>query len=193
MIWVRDVEGIFNAHKTAANRVQSKMFWVVDADADITDDFNFSYIPDVYDDEVVHVWSSENPVTGDRYGYGGVKLFPTELVRDATSWGLDFTTGLSKRFKSIEQVSCITKFNTDAFSTWRSAFRECVKLTLNNDTESLERLNKWLSATRGDYVEEAVRGASEGNLFATQNKNNLSELDKINDFKWLEELWKQSI
>jgi len=193
LIWVRDVEGIFNAHKEAANRVDSKMFWVVDADADITDDFNFSYIPDVYDDEVVHVWSSENPVTGDRYGYGGVKLFPTELVRDATSWGLDFTTGLSKRFKSIEQVSCITKFNTDAFSTWRSAFRECVKLTLNNDTESLERLNKWLSATRGDYVEEAVRGASEGNLFATQNKNNLSELDKINDFKWLEKLWKQSI
>ena len=60
MIWVRDVKGIFNAHKTAANRVQSKMFWVVDADAEVTDDFMFDY-KDVYDKEVVHVWGSENP------------------------------------------------------------------------------------------------------------------------------------
>ena len=187
LIWIKDVDGIFNAHKQAANRVSSKMFWVVDADAVLTEDFNFSYIPDVYDDEVVHVWASENPITGDKYGYGGVKLFPTDLVRESTSWGLDFTTGLSKRFKSIDNVSCITKFNTDAFSTWRSAFRECVKLTLNEDADSLDRLNKWLSATGGDYVEEAVRGAQEGNRFALNNKSDLESLNKINDFKWLED------
>ena len=99
----------------------------VDADAEIKEDFTFNYIPDVYDEDVVHVWGSQNPVNNLEYGYGGVKLFPTKLVRDATSWGLDFTTGLSKRFKSMPEVSCITRFNTDAFSTWRSAFRECVK------------------------------------------------------------------
>ena len=185
LIWIKDVEGIFNAHKEGAKRVQSKMFWVVDADAQIHEDFNFDYIPDVYDEEVVHVWSSENPITKDKYGYGGVKLFPTHLVRESTSWGLDFTTGLSKRFRAVETVSCITKFNTDPFSTWRSAFRECVKLTLNDDAESLDRLNKWLNAPGGEYVEEAIKGAQEGNQFALEHKNDLESLNKINDFKWL--------
>ena len=193
LIWIRDIEGIFNAHKLASTRVDSKMFWVVDADAEIQNDFIFDYIPDVYDQEVVHVWASKNPITKDEYGYGGVKLFPTEMVRNATSWGLDFTTGLSSRFKSMPQVSCITRFNTDAFSTWRSAFRECVKLTLNDDAESKQRLDTWIN-TRGEeeFTAEAVNGALEGNTFAQANKNNLAELDKINDFKWLEEKWKTS-
>ena len=190
---VRGVKGIFEAHKEAANRVSSKMFWVVDADADVYADFNFDYIPDVYDEEVVHVWSSINPVNGLEYGYGGVKLFPTEMVREATSWGIDFTTGLSSRFKAMQELSCTTRFNTDAFSTWRSAFRECVKLTLNEDEESKVRLDAWLN-TEGDadFAEEAQRGALEGNRFALKNKSNLVELDRINDYKWLEEQWNQS-
>ena len=194
LIWVRDVKGIFNAHQTAATRVQSKMFWVIDADAELMKDFDFSYIPDVYDEEVVHVWGSKNPVNGLEYGYGGVKLFPTELVLNANSWGMDFTTGLSSRFKSLPEISCITKFNTDAFSTWRSAFRECVKLTINDDEESRQRLDTWIN-TRGDeeFTAEAVKGALEGKQFALENKNNAEQLNNINDFDWLEELWKKSI
>lgn len=190
---IRGIKGIFEAHKEAAYKVNSKMFWVVDADAEVVDDFDFDYIPDVYDEEVVHVWASKNPVNGLEYGYGGVKLFPTEMVRQATSWGLDFTTGLSSRFKAMPQVSCITKFNTDAFSTWRSAFRECVKLTLNSDEESKQRLDAWLNTEgEADFVEEAKQGALEGNQFALKNKGNLVELDRINDYEWLKGQWKQS-
>jgi hypothetical protein len=193
LIWVRDVEGIFNAHKQGASMVSSKMFWVVDADAVIENDFNFDYIPDVYDEEVVHVWASRNPVNGLEYGYGGVKLFPTKLVSNATSWGLDFTTGLSSRFKSMPQVSCVTKFNTDSYSAWRSAFRECVKLTLNNDTESIERLASWLNAAGNEpFTADAVKGAEQGNKFALVNKDNLNELNKINDFNWLNEQYNKS-
>ena len=164
------------------------MFWVVDADAEVSADFSFDYIPDVYDEEVVHVWASKNPINDLEYGYGGLKLFPTEMVREATSWGLDFTTGLSSRFKAMPQVSCTTKFNTDAFSTWRSAFRECVKLTLNEDSESSERLEAWLNTGgNADFVEEAQQGALEGNTYAQDNKDDISALDKINDYDWLKE------
>ena len=100
---------------------------------------------------------------------------------------------MSSRFKSMPQVSCITKFNTDGFSAWRSAFRECVKLTLNNDAESKERLNTWLQ-TQGDepFTVEAVKGSVEGNKFAIANKDNLKELDKINDYGWLNEQYNKS-
>ena len=193
LIWIRDIKGIFEAHKQASLRASSKMFWVVDADAEILQDFNFDYIPDVYDEEVVHVWSSKNPINDLEYGYGGVKLFPTEMVRNADTWGLDFTTGLSNRFKSMPQISCITKFNTDPFSTWRSAFRECVKLTINDDEESKERLQAWLNIDKdGKFTAEAIKGALEGNTFAKQNKNNLEELDKINDYEWLNEQFNKS-
>ena len=190
---VKDVKGIFNAHKTASYLVSSDMFWVVDADADISEDFDFSYIPDVYDEEVVHVWASKNPVTGEEYGYGGVKLFNTNQVRSATTWGLDFTTGLSKRFKAMPQISCTTRFNTDAYSTWRSAFRECVKLTLSDDVDSDTRLNSWLNPQiYADYVDDAIRGAKEGKAFALDNKNNLTELNKINDYDWLRDRYNKT-
>ena len=193
VIWVKDVEGIFNAHKKASEEVNSSMFWVVDADADIVDDFDFSYIPDVYDDQVVHVWGSKNPVNNLEYGYGGVKLFPTNMVREADTWGIDFTTGLSSRFKSMPQISCITNFNTDKFSTWRSAFRECVKLTLNNDEESNQRLDAWLKCdTDAQFVEYARKGAEQGNRYAKENINNTEKLNKINNFKWLYEQYNKS-
>ncbi len=186
---VQDVEGIFNAHKKASEICESDMFWVVDGDAVVKEDFDFSYIPDVYDQEVTHVWNSENPVTGDTYGYGGVKLFNTKQVQQATSWGIDFTTGLSTRFKVMPEVACTTQFNTDEYSTWRSAFRECVKLTLNTDEESAQRLNKWLNADRGDFVEQAIQGAKAGNEYAKQHINDVEALNKINDYEWLREYY----
>lgn len=169
------------------------MFWVVDADADITDTFDFGYIPDVYDQEVVHVWASKNPITGMEYGYGGVKLFNREQVLNATSWGLDFTTGLSSRFKAMPEVSCVTRFNTDAYSTWRSAFRECVKLALKDDAESKERLEGWLHPVpNAEFRHDAKRGAEEGRAYALSNKNDLDALAKINDYEWLYEQYTSS-
>lgn len=186
--WVKDIDGIFAAHKEASNRVQSAMFWVVDADADIDDNFTFDYIPDVYDQEVVHVWASMNPITGQEYGYGGVKLFNTQQVREANSWGLDFTTGLSSRFKAMPELSCVTKFNTDAYSTWRSAFRESVKLTINNDAESLSRLEGWLNPVPdADFKQEAKAGSQEGVAFAKKFINKPLMLAKINDYEWLKD------
>ncbi len=190
--WVKDIAGIFEAHKEAARSVKSKMFWVVDADAEITDTFDFGYIPDVYDQEVVHVWASKNPITDQEYGYGGVKLFNREQVLNATSWGLDFTTGLSTRFKSMPDVSCVTRFNTDAYSTWRSAFRECVKLSLKDDAESVERLTGWLNPVQdADFAAEAKRGAEAGRAYALANKNDIEALARINDYEWLRNRYDQ--
>jgi hypothetical protein len=190
-VWVKDVTGIFEAHKAAANAANSTMFWIVDADADVVEDFDFSYIPDVYDQDVTHVWASRNPVTGAEYGYGGVKLLNRQQVLQSSSWGLDFTTGLSKRFKAMPAVSCVTRFNTDELSTWRSAFRECVKLTLKDDVESRERLQSWLNPIpAASFANEAKRGAEEGCAYAQKNRNDLTALGLINNYDWLEQRYK---
>ena len=192
-LWVKDVTGIFQAHQEAAKRCKTTMFWVVDADAAVSKDFDFSYIPDTYDQDVVHVWNSKNPVTGQEYGYGGIKLFNREQVLEATSWGLDFTTGLSNRFRAMPEVSCVTEFNTSKFATWRSAFRESVKLSLKADAESQQRLNAWLNPiTDAKFADAAAQGARQGKLFADKYKDNARELSRINDFAWLQEKFNEN-
>ena len=47
---VADVDGIYNAHKECARQSKTDHFFVVDGDAWIVDDFDFSYIPSTTDE-----------------------------------------------------------------------------------------------------------------------------------------------
>lgn len=182
---VTNVVGIHNAHIKAANLVLTKMFWVVDGDAEILDSFNFNYKVPEYDQDVVHIFHSKNPVNDLEYGYGAVKLLPRDLTRTLDPHSLDMTLSISNKIKVIAQTSNITMFNTDAFSSWRSAFREAVKLALNKDEESKERLNIWL--TKGHdrlYGKDCIAGAVAGVEFSKQFPN---KFYLINDFNWLKE------
>lgn len=190
---VHGVKGILQAHIAAAKLAKSNFFYVVDADAEIVEDFNFDYYPDGYNSDTVHVWNSINPVNGLIYGYGGVKLFPRNRVLDYTGSPVDFTTSVSKHFKVMNCVSNITKFNTDPFSTWRSAFRECTKLASNiidnhYASETEERLRIWCTVTNGaEFSEYATMGALAGREFGTKYKNQPEMFGLINDYAWLEQ------
>ena len=183
---VHGVDGIHNAHIAAAKKAFTKMFWVVDADAIILDDFNFDYEVTKWDLDVVHVWRSRNPVNGLEYGYGGVKLFPKTLTINMRTDTVDMTTTISSKFKAMSTVSNITAFNTDPFTTWRSAFRECCKLVLINNEESLVRLDRW--CTIGSDL-NAINGANAGKIYCEKNASDMEALAKINDFTWLKDQW----
>lgn len=194
--WVQGVKGIHQAHIEAAKRVSTDMFYVVDADADITDDFKFDYQIPHYDfnaKNTVYVWQSHNPVNNLVYGYGGVKLLPTQLTIDMDLSKADMTTSISKLFRPMPAVSNVTRFNTDAFSTWRSAFRECCKLSSRvierqDDEETQRRLEAWNTLNESvPYGAYAYMGAIAGKYFGLFWKNAPSELAKINDFDWLKE------
>lgn len=185
------IKGIHQAHIAAAKLCFTKMFWVVDGDAQIVDDFNFDYQVSDYDLNTVHVWRSINPVNGLQYGYGGVKLLPRRLTINMDTSKPDMTTSISDLFKPVNKVSNITAFNTDPFSSWRSAFRECVKLSSKlidrqNDRETEERLQAWLHPVPDAFFRhEAKRGAEEGKAYGNKFANSSEDLFKINDFDWL--------
>jgi len=190
---VDGVKGIHQAHIKAAKMCFTKMFWVVDADAQLLDGFSFDYEVDEYDLDTVHVWRSINPVNDLIYGYGGVKLLPRKLTIKMDILTPDMTTSISSEFRAIPTISNITKFNTDSFNSWKSGFRECAKLASKtidrqNNTETEKRLDTWCNVgTTVNFGIDAIRGAKEGRKFGEQNKNNLQELSKINDFDWLYE------
>ena len=187
---VQGITGIHQAHIAAAKRSFSPMFWVVDADAIILDTFNFDYQLTKEEHDIVHVWKSRNPVNGLEYGYGGVKLLPKKLTIDMDVTSTDMTMNISNKFKAMEEISNITAFNTDPFSTWRSAFRECCKLVVNANEEALSRLSVWCTINDAvPYGYYAYLGALAGQTYGQKNASNKEALDKINDFSWLEARW----
>jgi hypothetical protein len=188
---VNKVKGILEAHKAAARLATSSMFYVVDADAEMMADFDFSFVPHSVDRETVHVWHSRNPVNGLEYGYGGVKLFPRKMLLEYKGSPVDFTTSVSGSLKVMEEISNVTKFNVDPFSTWRSAFRECAKLASKiihnqDNTETDYRLDVWCNTADGEFGDFAVMGAIEGKQFGLENVNKPEMLRLVNDFDWLE-------
>ena len=196
------VKGIHQAHIAAANLCETEMFWVVDADAEILDTFNFDYQIAQYDIDgrsTVYVWRSYNPVNSLVYGYGGVKLLPTELTRNVDVNSADMTTSISKNFKAIPEMSNKTAFNTDEYSAWRSGFRECAKLASRSidrqvDEETQFRLDAW--CTKGSdkpFGKYAIAGAVAGKLYGETYKDDADSLKKINDFNWLYEQFTQSL
>lgn len=189
---VKNIKGIHNAHIEAAKLSNTEMFWVVDADAIIVDSFNFIFQIPYYEKDTVYVWQSQNPINDLVYGYGGIKLLPKDLTMCMNLNTIDMTTSISSRFKPINEVSNITKFNTDPFNTWRSAFRECVKLSSKLisrqvDDETENRLNMWCTVGADkEFGKYCIAGARAGREFGIKNKNNEELLSKINDWTWLE-------
>jgi len=192
---VHGVKGIHQAHITAASKCFTEMIWVVDGDATVLDTFDFDYAP--HDTEYVFVWRSRNPINDLEYGNGGIKLLPRLMTLNMDTTKPDMTTSISTKFKPVKIVSNVTSFNTDPFNTWKSAFRECCKLSSaiidrQKQDETAERLHTWCTKGIGrSYGECAIAGALAGKEYGQANRNNLEALKKINDFEWLDRKFKE--
>jgi len=192
---VDGVLGILEAHKAAARTATTDMFYVVDADAYILDDFKFDYVPNIFDRDCVFVFQSQNPINRLSYGHGGVKIFPRETLLTAQTDRPDVTTSITDKFKEIEEVSNVGLFNTTPFNTWRTAFRECAKIaagSINNANykENQLRLQIWKTNGHGKlYGDNAISGARDGEIFGSANKDNSERLNLINDRVWLRKVF----
>lgn len=177
---ISNVKGIADAHIAAAKKANTTFFYVVDADAEILDTFNFDYKPTIHEAEYVHIWYAKNPATGDCYGNGGVKLFSKKFFKNVKSQ-LDFSTTLTKDIKIMEEVACITRFNSDPVRAFRGAFRESVKLfTTANDVskselirkEAADRFELWIHPeVNCDYREFIIEGCKAGVKTAIEHRD----------------------
>lgn len=190
---IADVKGIHQAHQAAARVAQTDYFWVVDADAEIVSDFYFDFEVPFFDQERVRVWRSRNPVNDLVYGYGGVKLLPRVATARMRTNTIDMTTSICDNYEPVMTVSNITAFNTDEFSAWRSAFRECAKLASKNITnqqtnETETRLDTWCTVGQDrPFGYHVIKGAWAGRKYGVEHKDHAEAMQKINDYDWLQE------
>ena len=144
---VHGIKGIHQAHIHAAKQANTDMLWIVDADALLMDDFDFSYEPDKDNLNTVHVWRAKNPVNDLVYGNGGVKLFPRQLTIDMDTSKADMTTSITNKFKAMPGISNIAKLLSDDYDFFTEA--------LANETKERKRA----TAVRG----KPLNNSSEGN------------------------------
>lgn len=188
---------ISDSHKRCAQISFTNKFMVIDADNELLD-FNFSEIADILSvKEKVFIFRSLNPVNDLEYGHGGVKIFDRNLFHNSDT--VDFSTSFIDNVKIVYKTLSIHRFNSTPFHTFRTAFRECVKLSSEiipngNSKQNEERLDIWCSKFNNvEYVDYARYGALAGRDFGNRNKNNIHELKKINNFSWLCEQYEKLV
>ena len=109
------------------------------------------------------------------------------MVLDTTESGLDFT--LSQKHTVVPTLSAVAYFNQDPWMTWRTAFREVLKLKLFMKTQpTLEteyRLDTWLTKATGDYAEWCLRGAADAVDYYNEVDGEYDKLMLSFDWPWL--------
>jgi hypothetical protein len=153
------VTGRAEAYKACAEISETPWFFNVFAKCIVEPDFNFNWQPDWLQGPKHWIFHSRNPVNGLEYGHMGIIAYHKQMVLDATEWGLDFT--LSARHGVVPVIASTADFNTTPYETWRTAFRECVKLTQQSDIESRYRLEQWTTVGNGENGKWSVRGAED--------------------------------
>lgn len=186
---VDGIVGIHNAHKVCAEQSTTEMFWTIDADTVIDKKFDLSYRPPLHDKQYLHLWYTRNPVNDLVYGYGAVKLWPRHAPLSHEGNWLDFTTSVGN-IKVVDDIVATTQFNSSNYDSWRSGFREAVKLCYNihlgERGESVDRLLIWLNkANDVKFAVDAKMGARQGLDYFRQTSGDATALKVINDFNWL--------
>jgi hypothetical protein len=98
---------------------------------------------------------------------------------------------------SLHQVvnkNCgVAIYNTDAWTTWRTAFREVIKLKyasdITNSRETVHRLKTWLTVGDGEWGESSIKGASDAIEYYNSVEGNLDDLMNSYDWAWIKDYY----
>ena len=90
-------------------------------------------------------------------------------------------------------LSGIAQYNTDEFSTWRTAFREVIKLLVDDTEISKKRLEAWLNEANPDqpFFQESIKGAICGEEYFEEVDGDFEKLRLSYEWKWLKERYEE--
>jgi len=188
---VKDVNGRAAAYKAAAELSSTPWFWAVFAKLEVVPEFDWAWQPDWLQEPKHYIFHSRNPVNGLEYGHMGVIAYNRQLVLSTDDWGLDFT--LSRAHAVVPVVSAVAHYNTTNELTWRTAFRECIKLkddmVKTGSIESEYRLDTWLTKANGFCAGWSIKGAHDAVGYYEQVAGDYTELMRSFEWAWLREYY----
>jgi hypothetical protein len=178
------------AYKAAARLSQTDWFYAVFAKTWVLPEFKFDFKPDRLQAPKHYIFHSRNALNGLEYGAMNINLYNRQLVLDTVP-GIDFT--LSSPHEVVPVCASISIFNEDPWLTWRSSFREVLKLKQEVDrgagVEIQYRLKVWCSLATGENAEFCLAGANDAMAFYAQVSGDPVELQKSFDWAWLQDFY----
>jgi len=178
------VNGRAAAYKAAAELSTTPWFFAVFAKLQVNPEFNWSWQPDRLQEPKHYIFHAHNPVNGLVYGHQAMIAYNKQLVLDNPGTGLDFT--LDSAHEVVPVVSGIAHYNETPWMTWRTAFREVLKLQASlPDVENAYRIKKWRENTSSKNSIWSIRGAEDAVEYYEAVGGDFDALKKSYDWAWL--------
>jgi hypothetical protein len=184
------IDGIWgrrNVFLECARSTEATHFFVVTAKNYVTDPTVFDYPLDS-EFKVEHmVFLAKNMSNGLESGHMGIVCYNRmSVLNTPENFGLDFTQ-YTKTF-TIPFVVSEARFATSAFEAWRTAFREVVKLTVQDPHPKNihPAIHTWMNTAYGPNNMWVLLGAQHGHDYAMNHLDDEEGLLKTVDWKWLE-------
>ena len=185
LVAVNNINGRAAAYHAAAEASTTPWFFAVFAKLEVDIDFDWTWQPDRMQQSKHYIFHAKNPCNGLIYGHQAMIAYNRQLVLDNPGVGLDFT--LDSPHEVVPILSGMARYNTSEWQTWRTAFREVLKLRASlPDIENEYRITQWLKSTDSVYYSHmSVAGAKDALEYYDQVAGDFDQLKKSYEWEWL--------
>jgi hypothetical protein len=190
IVRVDGINGRVQAYHAALTASNTPWAFTVFAKLKVNDSFDWNWQPDRLQIAKHYIFYATNPVNGLEYGHQAMISYNKSLVLTNIGKGLDFT--LDDEHEVVEMNSGIANYNTDEYSTWRTAFREAIKLCQAQDIISKHRLDIWLEKGVGEFAEYSILGANQGKEYYQQVVGDINKLKYSYEWSWLKQKFNEN-
>jgi len=183
VVRVDGVNGRAAAYHAAAEASETPWMFTVFAKLKVSPKFDWNWQPDRMQVPKHYIFHAKNPVNGLVYGHQAMIAYNKKLTLANEGRGLDFT--LDDEHEIVPLISGTAHYNTDPFSTWRTAFREVLKLKADESEESRVRLEAWLNKAEGEYAQYSIKGAVDADEYFEEVDGDFDKLKLSYEWDWL--------
>jgi hypothetical protein len=183
IVRVDGVNGRVAAYHAAAEASNTPWMFTVFAKLKISPKFDWNWQPDRMQAPKHYIFHAKNLVNGLTYGHQAMIAYNKKLTLANEGRGLDFT--LDNLHETVPLVSGTAQYNTDEFSTWRTAFREVLKLRADDTDIAKERLNAWLNKAEGNFAQYSIKGAVDADEYYDEVDGDFDALKLSYEWAWL--------
>ena len=185
VVRVDGVNGRAAAYHAAAEASETPWMFTVFAKLKVNPKFDWTWQPDRMQIPKHYIFHAKNPVNGLIYGHQAMIAYNKKLTLANEGRGLDFT--LDDEHEVVPLISGTALYNTDPFSTWRTAFREVLKLKADDSEESRVRLDAWLNKAEGEFAEYSIKGSTDASKYYDEVSGDFDALKLSYEWAWLRE------
>ena len=187
VIRVDGINGRVASQHAAANASNTPWYFLVNAKLKVNTKFDWDWQPDRLQIPKHYIFTATNPVNHLEYGHQAIVANNKKLTLNTVVKGLDFTMDSEHE---VVNINCgIGMYNTSVWDTWRTAFREVLKLKYyterNDDLEAKFRLSSWLNLGDGEFGKYSTMSALDACRYYESVNGKLDKLRLSYDWEWL--------